>query len=485
MTTSLIVLGMLTLGESSPASRPVESLLRAVDLSLGESATVTLHGGAQISVRLLEVKERRDSVMNAIQQADVTVEIDGRHTVTLTSGMYRLPITVGGVQIDCPITGGYRSNSGEDHWGLTRDARLRLWPVGSPLLQPGTFVYPIRQRWLASDTWCSNEPVSLLGGKIYYHAGIDFGGAEGLTEILSATDGLVVCAGDRVHGDIKDHPPVKPRYDVIYIKDARGWYYRYSHLHAIATAVQPGKTVRAGQYLGLVGKEGSSGGWAHLHFEIKSLQPSGKWGTQDSYGFLWEAYQRQYRPRLLAVARPRHLLKVGESTTLDGSRSWAAAGIRSYRWTLGDGTTADGPTAQRRYDRPGEYSEVLQVTDREGRVQYDSTVVRVVGSDPKVPGIHIAHHPTFGIQFGDPVTFKVRAFDAIEGVDRWDFGDGSPAVTTQSGRDPAQHAPDGYATTIHRYHTPGAYVVRVERATKAGVAMAHLIVYVAAEGATD
>jgi murein DD-endopeptidase MepM/ murein hydrolase activator NlpD len=469
------------LASGAPTSQPPQPTFATVDLNVGESVSVTLPGRARVSVGLRDVKERRDSVMNAVQQAEVTVQIDGRHTVTLTSGMYRLPLTVDGVQIDCPVSGGYRARSGEDHWGLTKDVRLRLWRAGSPLIQPGTFTYPVRQRWFASGTWFSNEPVSQLGGKLYYHAGMDFGGVEGATEVVCATDGLIVSAGDRVHGDPKDHPPVKPRYDVVYIKDARGWYYRYSHFHAIATAVQPGRYIRAGQYMGLVGKEGASGGWAHLHFEIKSLQPSGQWGTQDSYGFLWEAYQRQYRPRLLAVARPRHLLTIGETATLDGSRSWAAAGIRHYRWTLCDGSTADGPRTQHRYDRPGQYSEVLQITDDNGRIDYDFAIVRVAGRGGKPPHIHAAYEPTFGIQPGDPVTFKVRAFNANEGVDRWDFGDGSPPVETRSGVDPAPLAPNGYATTAHRFAKPGRYVVRVARATRDGVAIDHLLVRVGEE----
>ena len=69
-----------------------------------------------------------------------------------------------------------------------------------------------------------------------------------------------------------------------------GWFYRYAHLKSIDPAVQPGQRVKMGQKIGVLGKEGSSGGWAHLHFDIKARQPSGKWGIQDAYAFLWEAY---------------------------------------------------------------------------------------------------------------------------------------------------------------------------------------------------
>ena len=66
----------------------------------------------------------------------------GTGTVTLVSGNYQLPVAAGRVQLDCPITRGPRSNSTEDLWGLVADARIRLWPAGSPLIDPASFVYP-------------------------------------------------------------------------------------------------------------------------------------------------------------------------------------------------------------------------------------------------------------------------------------------------------------------------------------------------------
>ena len=140
--------------------------------------------------------------------------------------------------------------------------------------------------------------------QIYYHNGLDIGGCEGLTEVVAATDGLVVSAGLDVlpdHRKEKD-TPVSPRYDVVYLLDARGWYYRYSHLKEIDKTVKPGRVMTMGDAIGWLGKEGGSGGWSHLHFGIKARQPSGRWGKQEGYAFLWEAYLRQYRPKVIAVA---------------------------------------------------------------------------------------------------------------------------------------------------------------------------------------
>ena len=98
-----------------------------------------------------------------------------------------------------------------------------------------------------------------------------------------------------------------------------------------------------GDAIGLLGKEGGSGGWSHLHFDISGQQPSGKWGIIDGYAFLWEANLQERKPKLIAVARPHHFVATGEKVMLDGSKSWSAAGkIAKYEWTCTDGQTATG-----------------------------------------------------------------------------------------------------------------------------------------------
>ena len=321
----------------------------------------------------------------------------------------------------------------------------------------------------------ANDPTYVNGDEqpattsIYYHYGLDFGGAEGLVEVAAATDGLVVSAAGETLPEHADSP-AQARYDVIYIVDGRGWYYRYSHLMTID--VKPGQRVRMGERIGLLGKEGGSGGWSHLHFDITSRQPSGEWGIQDAYAYAWEAYQQEYRPKTLAVARPHHLAAVGETVLLDGSKSWSLSGsIARYDWTFTDGSTASGPKAERVYSRPGTYSEVLRVADEAGRMAYDFAVVQVLDplrSEQLPPTIHAAYYPTTDIRPGDPVTFKVRTFRTTDGEERWDFGDGSPSVVVHSDGNANVHAKDGYAVTEHRYDRPGYYLARVERSNARG-----------------
>jgi hypothetical protein len=226
-----------------------------------------------------------------------------------------------------------------------------------------------------------------------------------------------------------------------------------------------------GQAVGRLGKEEGAGYYAHLHFDIKSRKPSGKWGVEDAYAFLWEAYQREYKPALIAVARPHLLTQVGETVTLDGSRSWSASGkITQYNWTFGDGNRANGPQVERTYDKPGRYSEILKVTDGDGQIAYDFAIVDVIEKgrgDKPSPGIHAAYFPSLKIRPGDDVTFVVRTAGTIPSGETWDFGDSSPPVNVRSDASTGSGG-SGYAATLHAFAKPGHYLVRVEHTTPTG-----------------
>ncbi|MEA1952344.1 MAG: peptidoglycan DD-metalloendopeptidase family protein, partial [Planctomycetota bacterium] len=381
--------------QSTPTLKP---LVRTVDLNIGQSAALTLCDGSTAKVKLLKLVEKRDELRGAIREARVTVEVNGEKA-EFVSATYHLPSDVGGVQIDCPVTKGHVQGK-NNPWSLDADARLRLWPAGSPWIRPGTFRYPVTQRWFASATLMANQ----IGdgdppGKksIYYHWGLDFGGAEDLVQVQAATDGVVVSARGKVLEPGKYPPLVHPRYDVVYIRDARGWFYRYSHLNVIDESIQIGTKVKMGRKLGLLGKEGASGGWTHLHFGVVRPQPSGRAGEDDAYAFVWQVYHEQHSPKLIANARPHKVSWTNRPVTLDGTRSWSVlgpGGIAKYEWVLSNGTTASGPRPTVTYDRAGSYNEILKITDSQGRVDYDFASVRV--SDPKKPndrrpGVHAAY----------------------------------------------------------------------------------------------
>lgn len=94
---------------------------------MGESREVELAGGKKAAVKLLDLKETRDELRGPVRVAEATVEVNGR-AATLVASNYRLPVTVAGVRIDCPVTRGFRERTSTGNiWGLDKDARLRLW----------------------------------------------------------------------------------------------------------------------------------------------------------------------------------------------------------------------------------------------------------------------------------------------------------------------------------------------------------------------
>ncbi len=64
-----------------------------------------------------------------------------------------------------------------------------------------------------------NEPAYVDGGEsparreIYNHSGLDIGGCEGMVDVVSASDGLVVSAGGKALPDYAEAPYYKPQGD--------------------------------------------------------------------------------------------------------------------------------------------------------------------------------------------------------------------------------------------------------------------------------
>jgi hypothetical protein len=339
----------------------------------------------------------------------------------------------------------------------------------------------VKQKWFASDTQMANDPCyvdacDIPGQKqVYYHYGLDFGGAEGLVDVVSATSGIVISKGDDIMPG--NHPEqVTPRYDVVYIRDERGWYYRYSHLKTIETAIRVGETITMNDRIGSIGKEGGSGGWSHLHFDITMPQPSGRYGITDGYAFIFQAYKEAFKPDMIAVARPHIVAWTGNKVFLDGTKSWHSKGadnIKRYTWTLSDGSIKEGQIIECSYEKPGHYTETLTITDDQGKVSYDFVVVQVFDQAnplPIPPSIHVAYWPTTDIIAGDNVIFKTRTFGVRpdEGEEIWDFGDGTPFGRTRSDGNIVHHAKDGYAVINHRFKEPGKYIVSVSRTNDRG-----------------
>ena len=460
------------------------------DLSLGECVDVTLADGVSRRITLKAVHEPRCAVRGVIRAPSIVVDVDGE-SAHVPAALYHIPQIVNGVKIGCSVTRGVAEGVGRhrDVYALDRDARIRCWAPDAPLFGPTPLVYPAKQRWFASLTQMANErcfvnacEASLVKPDeyVYYHYGLDVGGHDKAVPVVAAAAGHVVVRGDeKIDGH--DETGGQTRYDRVVVRDDTGWYYLYSHLDMIEPTIELGARVDAGDPVGVLGKEGSSGGWSHLHFGITSPQPSGRCGEVEGYPLLVESYLHEHPGALLACARPHLVAAAGETLELDGSRSICdGATIESFRWDLHDGDVVENARATKTYDREGSYSEMLTVTDGRGQTDVDFCVVQVLpqdGDSAKTPPvIHLSYYPTEGIAPGRPIAFKARTFfgrgfeENQAGEELWDFGDGTRA-TTCSGR-PGRGtacADTDFAERWHSYDKPGRYIVTVSRTGKNGL----------------
>lgn len=134
-----------------------------------------------------------------------------------------------------------------------------------------------------------------------------------------------------------------------------------------------------------------------------------------------------------------------EPVTFDASSSRDDGTIVSYAWTWGDGSTGSGRIAFHSYPAAGSYVVVLTVTDDTGKTNSASHTVRVIGG----PTASFSFSPATP-KVGDAVTFDASGTTDPDGniaSYRWDFGDGTPALTTTA------------PTTTHAYAAYGTYRV--------------------------
>ena len=468
----VLIMLMMSIVTHGAWAKPV-----TVDMKVEEPFVYKLANGKEKKITVVSYEETRDKLRNAVRRAVVTVDVDGVRG-NISVALYNMPRVINGVKLDAAVTKGYMGN--QRMWArwdfdLNADVRMRFWNPNQPLLEPGTFCCPLKQRLNACTTIFSNEisgdrDVSIKS--IYYHYALDFGGYDKMEYVYAMTDGEVVSAPGKRLPDIPEEISciIRPHYkDEVCIRDSRGWYYRYSHLYAVLPHIKVGSRVKMGEWIGILGKEGSSGGWSHLHLGVLGSEGDER-GIINAYPFIVEAYLQEHPGALLAIARPHQLIQKGDTARLDGSNSICDGGkIVSYEWQFHDGTTAKGPVVHKQYPESGVYSEILRVTDNRGQVDVDFTEIKVPDAAGKCGNINLAYYPTEGIGLSDgkfskpgrgEVYFKVRSFKIQGGKEIWDFGDGTSAITCSE---------NDYATLSHHYDKPGLYIVTVRRTSTNGI----------------
>lgn len=136
---------------------------------------------------------------------------------------------------------------------------------------------------------------------------------------------------------------------------------------------------------------------------------------------------------------------VGQPVTFSAEGSTAEGGIDSYRWDLGDGDRATGPTVVHSYDLAGTFTVFLVITDTAGQAATARHVVAIQAAAQTPPSAVISGPSA--AQVGETVTFDASASTAGSSAIStyaWSFGDGSQG----SGR-----------VVSHAYGKAGTYYV--------------------------
>ncbi|MCB1049812.1 MAG: PKD domain-containing protein [Acidobacteria bacterium] len=117
--------------------------------------------------------------------------------------------------------------------------------------------------------------------------------------------------------------------------------------------------------------------------------------------------------------------QVGETVFFDGSTSTDSDGVvQSYFWNFGDGTSAEGVTAEHAYGQARDYQVTLRVRDDAGAEAATAMVVPVGANQPPTAEFSISPDEP---RVGDLITFNAGASSDPDGTIseyRWTLGNG-------------------------------------------------------------
>jgi len=425
------------------AARIVCSSQRFVYLDIGEETVFTLASGKKKTIRLTAVEDHRDPVVNLVRRADVRVEVDGK-PLDLVCAPYVLPTEVDGLRIQADTTTGWLP--------IPKRVQLSLWVASKPVVDTARFRFPLRNyRLFSHGLQAYNEPVHIghkdgdpAGGRFYHNYGVDLAGYEGREEVVCCTGGVV----------LRLWPERDP--SSIAVADDRGIVWEYGHLDVMASDVKPGAPVRQGQTLGYLGRKGGSGNFSHLHLGVFLTRDDAmvvrNTRNLNLYPWLVEAWRHQFGPTLMAVARPHHTTRTGDTVHFDGSYSLAGPSqIVDHCWRFHDGETVKGVRATKIYKKPGTYMATLRVRDAAGREDVDFCKVKVFTRDrpePVTPILFVTYTPTRSIRVNTPVNFR-----------GWVQGSGQRPFSLDFGDSTRVEKYEPCSEITHRFKKPGLHVV--------------------------
>lgn len=414
-----------------------------VCLDIDEEYPFKLKAGSAKVIRLISVREYRDSVLGQVRQADVNVRVNGK-LLQLVCAPYVMPTEIDGIRIQADTTSAWLP--------LPKRVQLSVWDAKDPIIHTERLGFPIRDYLLFSHGIQAYNEVVHLGWKdgcpegvsFHHNYGIDFAGYEGKEQIISSTDGEVIrLSSNREH-------------IFVVIQDDNGLIWEYGHFDSISSQVKMGAYIKKGQKIGVLGKTGPSGNFSHLHlgtYLSKADLDAGRNNRNlNLYPWLIAAHQKQYRRTLYAIARPHHTISTGEKVIFDASHSLSfGTKIVSYKWVFSDGQTINGVKAEKRFDEPGVYIATLWVKDEKGIQDVDFAKVKVfTESSPEgsIPTIFMTYTPTNNVLVEQPVLFRFWLQGAEGKPIEVDFGDGTIIDHYTS-----------YSEVRHRFKSRGIHIV--------------------------
>jgi murein DD-endopeptidase MepM/ murein hydrolase activator NlpD len=399
-------------------------------------------------IRLLDVRHFRETNLwfskkaepANYYRAEVDLDING-NLVTVVARPYQSPVVVNGLRIYIEVTKPWATKA--DFAALKnveREVRLAVRSASEPW-GPTEMLFPIKNyRWRSNtyqNTWLSLVPYNT----VYYHRGEDFGAIPDKLDVIAPFDG-VITQSPLPDGDGKSN--------TIAITNKYGITCKLAHMNteSIDAKMVTGKKVKAGE---VIGKTGMTWGGKkaqktdhHFHFDF--------WYGDfriSAFPYVMDAYFRDYKDSVLAIAGGYQYAKAGDEVVLDASRSLTQTGEKpvAYEWIVKDGQRITGDVVKLKYNAPGLYSEELLVKMADGSVDRDFVQVRIYGNQDTGRNLvkgHAYYYPLRGICSGAPVTFRSRISGTDEPV-HIDFGDGVGAVIKDE--------------IVHAYRSPGRYVV--------------------------
>ena len=159
-------------------------------------------------------------------------------------------------------------------------------------------------------------------------------------------------------------------------------------------------------------------------------------------------------PPVARVSASSTDVETGDVVTLDASASSDPDSTAlTYRWDLGDGTTAQGVTVSHAYDAIGTYTATLTVRDESGNQDQRQVTITVRNAAPRIEVDHIAQ-----ARPGNALTLDASSTFDPEGGSvsiRWDAPGANPSTAT------------GPTVTV-RYPQAGTYQVQVTATDERG-----------------